>query len=116
MSEAKIKITATDAASTVLREVRGNFERLEAAATKVGTVLGLVGVAGIAGLATLARNAINSVDALNALAYATGASIENLSALEDIAARTGTEFGTVSSALVKFNHVLKDSKPGSCAE
>lgn len=116
MSEAKIKITAVDAASTVLREVRGNFERLDAAAAKVGTVLGLVGVAGIAGLATLARNAINSVDALNDLADATGASIENLSALEDIAARTGTEFATVGSALVKFNQVLKDSKPGSGAE
>jgi hypothetical protein len=116
MSEAKIKITAVDAASTVLREVRGNFERLDAAATKVGAVLGLVGVAGISGLAALARNTINGVDALNDLADATGASIENLSALEDVAARTGTEFGTVSSALVKFNQVLKDSKPGSGAE
>jgi hypothetical protein len=116
MSEAKIKITAVDAASTVLREVRSNFDRLDAAATKVGTVLGLVGVAGVSGLVALARNAINGVDALNDLADATGASIENLSALEDVAARTGTEFGTVSSALVKFNQVLKDSKPGSGAE
>lgn len=60
---------------------------------------------------------INSgVDALNDLKDATGASIENISALENIGARTGTSFETVSTALIKFNQALSTAKPGSDTE
>jgi hypothetical protein len=45
------------------------------------------------------------------LSDATGASIENISALEDIAARTGTTMDTVGAALVKFNSVLANANP-----
>jgi hypothetical protein len=55
----------------------------------------------------------DGVDRLNDLKDATGASIENLSALEDAALRTGTSLDTVGTALVKFNSVLSDAKPGS---
>jgi hypothetical protein len=55
----------------------------------------------------------DGVDRLNDLKDATGASIENLSALEDVALRTGTSLDTVGTALVKFNSVLSDAKPGS---
>lgn len=70
--------------------------------------------AGVSVAATVAfvRNVINGVDALNDLRDATFSSIENISALEDVAARTGTRFETVSTALIKFNGALKDAKPG----
>lgn len=64
-------------------------------------------------LVDFVKRSIDSVDALNDIRDATGASIENISALEDIAARTGTTMDTVTTALVKFNGVLKDVKPDS---
>ena len=62
------------------------------------------------------RSMVDGVDALNDVADATGASIENISALEDVAARTGHTFDNVGAALVKFNKLLSDAKPGSDAE
>ena len=116
MSEIKIKISAQDAASRVLSDVRQSMSRLEAAASQVGSVLGLLGGVSIGGFVATVRAAVNGVDAFNDLSDATGSSIENISALDDVAARTGTSFGTVESALIKFNAALKDAKPGSDAE
>lgn len=62
------------------------------------------------------RSTIDGIDALNDLKDATGASIENLSALEDVAARNGTAFDTVGTALTKFNGLLKEAKAGSDTE
>lgn len=59
------------------------------------------------------RDTSQSVDALNDMSDATGSTVENLSALEDIAARTGTEFAVVGDAIVKLNKALGDSKPGN---
>jgi hypothetical protein len=74
----------------------------------IGLAFTAVGAA--AGAAFIAVNRVaQSIDALNDSADATGSSIENLSALEDIAVRTGTEFQTVTSAIVKFNDVLQDA-------
>jgi len=59
------------------------------------------------------RVLIDGLDALNDAADATGASIANLSALEDIAARAGTPFETATAAVVKLNQALAAAKPGS---
>lgn len=84
-----------------------------------------VATAGLAGLASalsagmavsFVRQTINGIDALNDLKDATGASIENLSALEDIAIRSGNSFDAVSGSLVRFNKVLLEAKPGSAME
>lgn len=96
----------------------------EKSAAQISAALGTVkaSIAGLAagvtfgGLVALTRSAINSLDALNDLKDATGASIENISGLEDVAARTGTTLDTVGTALVKFNSVLKDAKPGTDQE
>lgn len=53
-----------------------------------------------------------SIDKLNDLKDATGASIENISALEDVAKRTGTSFEAVGGALVKLNKSLKGGDDG----
>jgi hypothetical protein len=77
---------------------------------------GLAGAFTVGFMVDFVKRSIDSVDALNDIRDATGASIENISALEDIAARTGTTMDTVSTAMVKFNGVLKDVKPGSDSE
>jgi hypothetical protein len=72
---------------------------------------------GIAGLAALVKGVTDAVDSLNDLSDATGASVENLSALQDIARRTGTSIETVGSSVIKFNQALGSTmKPGSDAE
>lgn len=80
------------------------------------SIVGLAGAFTAGFLVDFVKRSIDSVDALNDIRDATGASIENISALEDIAARTGTTMDTVTTALVKFNGVLKDAKPGSVSE
>jgi len=76
-----------------------------------------IGGLGIAGVVTdqinNAFNIVKGIDALNDLKDATGASIENLSALEDVAARTGTTMDTVGTAVLKLNKFLADADPGS---
>jgi hypothetical protein len=56
---------------------------------------------------------IDGLDKLNDLSDATGASVENLSALEDIALRTGTSMDTAGDAVIKMNKALADAKPGT---
>jgi hypothetical protein len=116
MSDIRIKISAQDDASKVLGQLRGSLDQVQSSAAVVSTALGAIGIAGVGGLVALARNAINSVDALNDLRDATGASIENISALEDVAARTGTSFDAVQTSLIKLNKVITDAQPGSATE
>jgi protein-arginine kinase activator protein McsA len=117
MSDPTIVLTATDNASRVLAGVRGQIDKLNLVGAKLGNVLGSIGVGLSAGaLAGLVKGINDGVDALNDLKDASGASIENISALEDVAARTGASFDTVGTALIKFNGILKDARPGSQAE
>ncbi|WP_243021758.1 hypothetical protein [Simplicispira sedimenti] len=55
----------------------------------------------------------DGVDALNDIKDATGSTIENISALEDTALRTGASLDLVGSVLIKFNDVLSKATPGS---
>jgi hypothetical protein len=57
-----------------------------------------------------------AVDSLNDISDATGATVENISALQDVATRTGTPIEAVEQALIKLNKALGDAKPGSDAE
>lgn len=116
MSKVSILLTAKDEASRVLDGVRSSMEKVRGATDIVAAGLGLVGIAGVAGLGQIFKASVDSIDALNDVADATGSSIENISALEDVAIRTGTGMDTVTTALVKFNGVLKEAKPGSAQE
>lgn len=99
-------------AEAVLRS-EAAYTTARASAARYGAFLGTLAVASVAAATAIARSTISGLDALNDVKDATGASIENLSALEDIAARTGTKFDAVETSLVKFNAVLKDIKAGS---
>lgn len=93
-----------------------NAQRMERAFAGVrGAVSGVTAALAVAlpagFLVTAARNSLNAIDAFNDLKDATGSSIENISALDDVARRTGTTFDTAADVLVKFNKNLKDAKP-----
>jgi hypothetical protein len=95
-----------------------NAAQIEARYAKLSQVAAGVGAAlaasfSAAGIVAFVRATVDGVDRLNDLADATGASIENLSALEDIGARTGHSIDTVGDAVIKLNKVLGDAKPGS---
>ena len=102
LDQAKLK---QNAATTSQESMTVGFSSMKIAAYAAAAALGALGVA--------FKNIVNGVDALNDLKDATGASIENISALEDVALRTGTSFDTVGAALIKFNGVLKDNKAGT---
>ena len=113
-----------DAAKRKAQEAANANKGLETSFGGLGTAAGLARSAIASALAGLTvgavvgfvRNINDGVDALNDFKDATGASIENASALEDLALRTGTSMDVVTSAMVKFNQVLGDAKPGSAQE
>jgi len=99
------------------RSVGGAMASIEKAVGVAKAALGgLTAGLSVGALVGFAKKVGDSVDAMNDLKDATGASIENISALEDVARRTGSSFDTVSTALVKMNQGLSAAKSGSDAE
>ena len=109
-NKAEIVLSASDKTKAAFASLKRGLSDVEGAASrlsnlKLGGAFGAAGGAAIAAGAAFAlfvRNTTNGLDALNDLKDATGASIENISALEDVAARTDTSFEAMSSTLVKF--------------
>lgn len=117
MADVGIRITAKDETKTVFGDVGRGLERMQATASSLAGAMASIGAGlSVGALVAFVKSTNDAVDALNDIKDATGASIENISALEDVAARTGTSMDTVTNALVKFNGALKDAKPGSGAE
>ena len=111
MTRARIAIAATDETAGAFGAVRNRLQQLSGQAQALtgsfgGVASGIAAVLGGVSLTAYFRQVVDGIDRLNDLRDATGASIGNLSALEDVAARTGTCFETVQAALVKFNQAL----------
>lgn len=87
--------------------IEGSFAKLRGTAAAIGSALAGA-FAGVSVVAFVKAN-VDALDALNDLKDATGSSIENLSALEDIARRNGGTLDDVSGILVKFNGALKEA-------
>jgi len=102
---------ATSTIDKQAQRMRKSFDDVGVSVQRVFAGLS-AGVAASA-LQTYFTSAINGVDKLNDLKDATGSTIENLSALEDIGARTGTSIDTVGDAVGKLNKLLNESKPDS---
>lgn len=85
------------------------FKELSQDAYELGRVVGTAFTAASAAIAYMAKQTVDGLDKLNDAADATGATVENLSALEDVAARNGESFDTVTGVLVKFNNALKEA-------
>lgn len=117
MDNIGIRITAKDETKSVFGDVGRGLEKMETTVTSLSGALASIGVGlSVGALVNFVKTTNDAVDALNDIKDATGSSIENISALEDVAARTGTSMATVTTSLVKLNGVLKDAKPGSGAE
>lgn len=95
------------------RQISGAFSGIKSVAATVGPAL--AASLSVAGIAAFVKETAAGIDALNDLSDATGASVENLSALEDAAARTGTQMDTVGAALIKLNQQLANTDPKSGA-
>jgi hypothetical protein len=103
--------------SQATRIAQKNAAQIERAFAGVrGAVVGIGGALATAIPASFligtVRNTLTAIDNFNDLRDATGASIENISALDDVAARAGQSFDVAADALVKFNNQLKNAKPG----
>jgi hypothetical protein len=92
-------------------QIEKSYAGLRSAATQLGAVLG--GAFSVDAMVTFFRTTVDGLDRLNDLKDATGASVEKISALEDVALRTGTSFESMSGSLVKLNAVLNEAKAGS---
>lgn len=89
--------------------------RMNRAFSGVSTALkgigGALGAAfGATAIAAFAAQANRGLLAIKDLSEATGASIENISALENVARAAGGSIAEVSGILVKFNGALKDAE------
>jgi len=134
MAEAKfaqILITAKDATKQGFDSAKKNARELQGALGGLNSSFGgvfsaatsvlpaLAGVAGVftaGGIAAAVLNTANALDAFNDAADATGASVENLSALEAIALRNGESLDTVTSAIIKLNQALAQNPEGDQAK
>lgn len=119
--QVKFVLSAEDRASRAINGLRGNLGQLQGTGAALNATFGKLGVVlggAFAGatLTSFIKGQVDALDRLNDVSDATGASVENLSALEDIAARNGTAFDTVADSLVRFNKLLLEAKPGSEVE
>lgn len=121
MSEPKIVLTAIDRTKQAFDSFNRNLQGVGERVNTMLPVLGRIGPAmasgfgpatigaAITGLAAITKAQADAVDAYNDLKDATGASIENISALDEVGRRSGATFETVSSSLVKFNAALGEA-------
>jgi type VI protein secretion system component VasK len=110
MTDAKIKISAADNTQGAFASISRNFDSLQGKLGGLGLAIPALSFGAAAGaLAALTLEASKAIDEFNDLKDATGASIENISALDRVARETGGSFDTVATSLIKFNKMLNDS-------
>lgn len=123
-TEAKVVLSAEDRFSRVFKTLRGDLKgagqdlrSLTSITSAVTSSLGPLGIAAAsvgAGFLALQKVA-QGLDALNDAKVIVGDTVENLSALEDVARRNGGDLDLVTTALVKMNKALSDAEPDSNA-
>lgn len=96
---------ATKKAEKSMRDFRKGVE-----ASFTGNLLAGFADTVISKLASMPGAILHGIDALNDFADATGTTVENASALEDVAARTGSSFDAVTSGVIKFNSALQGAE------
>jgi len=110
----KLSLDGTAGVLSGLGQVQGGLGNL---GTKISTVRdaltsfapALAGAFTVGGLTAFVRNTTNAIDAMNDLADATGATIEEISKLDQVARRNGASLDSVGGMLVKFNAQLKEA-------
>lgn len=100
----KIVITAEDKTQAALNSVRTSLNGMSTLAASFGA--SFAGLASAGGIAAFAKSAIDSMAALDDMAEKTGATVESLSALSDIARIGGHDLGTVESGMIRLTKAL----------
>lgn len=115
-TEARVILAATDTSGRAFASFRQNLSGVGTSIASARTALaGLGALTAGSFLAGMVERSRQAIDEFNDLRDATGASIENISALDSIARETGGTFDQVASILVKFNQTLKDADPAKGA-
>lgn len=114
MTKARIEIGADDKTGAAFASVSRNLDKLKSNANEIqSTVSGMFAAFGVAvsvgAITSLITETAKAIDQFNDLADTTGASIENISALDRVARETGANFDTVAGSLIKFNKILNDT-------
>lgn len=122
---ARLVVELSARTATFQRELAGAASAVKMRTSEiVGALEKVRGVAGaafggaiVASLSGMVTATVDAFDGFNDLADATGASVENISALDRIARETGGTFDSVATTLIKFNDLLgqtqdKGSKAG----
>jgi hypothetical protein len=110
----KIGLQGAEAVQGGLQRVVGSMGQLGGQVDTVRNALNtlaptLAGALSVGGIAAFIRGTVNAIDAMNDLADATGASIEEISKLDQVARRNGATLDQVGGMLVKFNAQLKEA-------
>ena len=110
----KIGLQGAEAVQGGLQRVVGSMGQLGGQVDTVRNALNtlaptLAGALSVGGIAAFVRGTVNAIDAMNDLADATGASIEEISKLDQVARRNGATLDQVGGMLVKFNAALKEA-------
>lgn len=105
-NKAQIVVEAKDQASAVLRGIAGEFGSVSKAASVLSSVTASLGGAG---LLLFAQNAIKAAADLDDLSESTGASVEDLSKLEQVAIVSGASMESVAAASVKLSKSLSEA-------
>lgn len=114
----KIGLQGVQAVQAGLQQVQAGLGGLATQAGSAAAALSrfapqLTAALSVGAFAGFIRGAAQAIDELNDVADATGASIEELSKLDTVIRQAGGSFSTAAGALVKFNQVLREAKPGS---
>lgn len=104
---ARVVLTAEDKVTAVLKTVNGEVSRFGGVVSKLG---GLTGALGGAALLAFAGNAIKAAAGLDDLAEQTGASVEELSKLEQVAILSDTAMADIAATSVKLTKALGDAQ------
>jgi hypothetical protein len=110
----KIGLQGAEAVQGGLQRVVGSMGQLGGQVDTVRNALStlaptLAGALSVGGIAAFVRGTVNAIDAMNDLVDATGASIEEISKLDQVARRNGATLDQVGGMLVKFNAQLKEA-------
>lgn len=98
---------ATQLNEQAAAKIEGRWAAMRTSAMAVGGAL--MGGFSAGAFVAFTQEVVDAIDALNDAKDATGATIENLSALENVARRNGGSLEEVTGILVKFNGVLKEA-------
>lgn len=114
----RIGLQGVQAVSSGLSQVQAGLTGLATQAAGAGAVVArlapqLGALFSVGAFTQFIRTTAQAIDGMNDLADATGASIEEISKLDVIVRRSGGTFDTAAAALVKFNEVLRNARPGS---